>query len=86
MKTKERVLQWCNRVRRKFGKKPVARIRCGDVGEIYSCPLANTIGNCAVADELWVETKEGEEMLYYPRYIERFIEDFDAGEYPELVK
>lgn len=84
---KAQALVWCNKVRKILGRKPVKALRKGTIGNETSCALANTIGDADVtAGEVRVSVAGTPITIETPSYIEKFIDDFDAEGYPELVK
>ena len=77
------VLAYVNRIRKKLGKKPIKRLPKGDKKQPDSCPIRNGLGFGSVGD-LFI-TGLGME-LKTPRYVAKFIHDFDSGKHPELVR
>ena len=88
-------LKFANAVRVKLGRKPVTRLRKGEECSATRCPIARTIGG-----QIWIDVTERRAAAYTDiddlRYVRNpflvggrraadFIEEFDDGNYPELV-
>ena len=89
---KRAALRFANRVRAKLGRKPVTRLRRGDIGNSYSCALTNTIGSDIITTTKKVRLRvEGADwtrdqvVAEVPDNVRHFINDFDMGNYPELT-
>lgn len=66
------VLAWVNRIRKLDGKRPLKRLPKGDKSDAYSCPIARATGRGIVGYE-------------HPA-VGKFVDNFDAGKYPWLVR
>lgn len=95
-KTKARVLKWANKIRAKhFNKKPLKRLPKGKCASGIAC----VVHNCFTYSgdfRLYVDNSKislvnpTEEpcvpFIIVPKYISKFIDDFDNGKYPELER
>jgi len=90
------VLRWTNRARRYMGLRPIKRLPKGIVGDSFSCPIGT-----ALQKKIEVPASEGVEdqnhvMLPFEEdasikllttdAVDSFIEEFDMGNYPELIR
>lgn len=86
----KRVIAWVNRIRREhFGKGPIKRLPRGEINSECSCPIHNSFwkpgkGGYVYGDRMNFPVFEMDVSL--PIFVQTFIEDFDSGKYPELVK
>lgn len=92
-KAEQKVLAYVNRQRAKLKLKPLKRLPKGFPGICRACPIANALsvgGYAADVDaghlEVWPEEKPDVTSLStdLPKYVSRFVEDFDEGKYPHL--
>lgn len=77
-----RVLAWCNKQRKNYGFKPRKTISGGHCLNSDSCVITRT------AKLNWTERYIAEavngDIIKLPKYIQRFINFFDRGDYPHL--
>lgn len=82
-----KVLQWVNARRKDFNLKPLSALPKGEIDSSGSCPIAKSL---FINDALNLEVLSSEISMFYstqpPKYISKFIDDFDMGKFPELVK
>lgn len=78
-----RVLAWCNKVRAKLGRKPVATLACGDKFYVCECVLMRTLDAERVTYRS-TTLRDGMEVKH-PEYIRKFIHSFDTGRLPHLI-
>jgi hypothetical protein len=83
------VLRFCNDQRRQYGLEPVKYLSRGQRRQFEDCPVRNTIGGDLVRGlvsltycKAIIDGKLVKRPL--PPAILRFIEQFDAGAFPEL--
>lgn len=81
----ERILNLCNRVRAKLGKKPVKRLKKGVMDDSACCPIARTIGGVEVGDTTIDKAWTWETIITLPKYAQDWIKAFDNKEIPELL-
>ena len=79
-----RVLAYVNRIRKKLGKKPIKRLPKGDKLCYGSCPIARATG-CDV-HSTWMVNRNTLDETRLPSYIQDWIDRFDSGKHPELVR
>jgi hypothetical protein len=81
----EKVLGWVNRVRKAQGMSPIARLPKGRVMDMCDCPVARALGGAETV--LLVSEFPSNFPIHrveHPKYVQSFIQAFDAGRYPEL--
>lgn len=91
-----KVLAWVNRIRKQYqGKRPLLKLPKGELRSSTSCVIHNCF---AKSGDLSIWVKDGfvapaaaicglaEEPILFPKYVEKFIERFDVGLYPELIQ
>lgn len=92
MNSKDKVLKWANRIRKEvFHKKPLKRLPRGVMEDGQSCVIHNCFA-AAYDRDILVDPERtliyGDsfmtDIIHHPLYIQKFISDFDGGEYPEL--
>lgn len=76
----DRILAYCNRIRKKMGKKPIKQMRKGYRGLPCQCPIAHTIGLVKV----WAGVHTDTDSYKFTKQVSKFINEFDAGLWPEL--
>lgn len=83
------VLRFVNRQRAEYGLEPVDAISRGRRRDFFGCPIRNSVGGDVVdalcsLTHLKVRIKGKLKKRPLPPSIVRFIEQFDAGKFPEL--
>jgi hypothetical protein len=94
------LLKQVNKARVALGLTMLQRLPKGHQGSLSLCPLAVAMGKKCTVDEGVLEFRNEDyarkvagawhvsrnaRVLDTPRNMARFVEDFDSGEYPELV-
>lgn len=82
-----KALAWCNARRQEKGKRPLKKMPKGRQQDQMSCPCGRTC-------KLWVDSlvwKFCDDPVYaknrpLPKYMQRFVEKFDEGEFPHLIE
>ncbi|MCH7549649.1 MAG: hypothetical protein IH969_08980 [Candidatus Krumholzibacteriota bacterium] len=90
----KRVLDYVNRIRKALGYKPRKTLAKGIRGKASICPIACSIPVVVFTDsESMVFLNPGipknagiVEEMQHPQYVTDFIDNFDDGKYPELIK
>ena len=88
--TYHQTLKWINRIRRKYGKGGLRKIRKGNHTG-YHCPIASSLKDCfdkpIYASRYNVFVMDSIEEEKYPKYVIEFVRAFDARKkYLELYK
>lgn len=86
-KQEKRLLAWVNEQRAKLGRKRLKYLKHGVPGiGLLNCPLARSIGpGCRIERGRWgFQGKEGYTQYRNPKYVQRFIQKYDLGDYPGL--
>lgn len=84
----ERALDWANKVRGAFGKKPLKSMPKGERSRSRRCPLALAVGGEVASGDMVFINKNGItfDVQSIPRSVGNFVDRFDAGKYPQLEK
>lgn len=84
-------LAWCNRLRKRNGKKPLAKLPKGVKNDAMSCPCGKACGLAVYSDGAYEDHSDdwGWDMPAEVRiartnkFVAEFIERFDNGDIPE---
>lgn len=80
---KERVLDWCNDIRLRFGDQVMLKaLPAGIQNRSCECPVARA---CKALVGVITLTRD-EKTIEMPSYISDFVCDFDDGYFPELIE
>jgi len=89
--TEEEVVDFCNSIRRRFGKPLRCTLSQGVAFDACECVVARTIGKIkgtapmAGSSGIVITTKQGGIIdIVVPRFVQIFMEDFDGGKYKHL--
>lgn len=91
---RQMVLEWVNKVRLEYGMEPLTELPRGYRSKASSCPIARglsngwkaeTSGGTTVMTKKRLFRRKEEKIVEHPNFVFRFVFDFDAGRYPELV-
>lgn len=86
----KKTLNWVNKIRTNFGDPPIEDILLGIQGSNLHCPLAHSIGHQCLVGPFMVTyptyevVPSNHRAIRVPRYVRRFIKDFDNGRYADL--
>ena len=80
----EAALAFANKLRRARGAAPLDELPKGHQTSLSYCPLARATE--AQVDTNEIQMGDDGQWLQLPRDVARFVEKFDDGKYPELVK
>jgi len=76
-------LAWCNELRAKDGKPPLARLPLGRRNRADSCPCGKATGWRVDEDVTW---RHGAPILDTPPAVRIFIGAFDSGRLPQYER
>ena len=83
---KAAALGFCNAVRADQGRPRIQNLPPGSPKATLKCPIANATGLACDGIGLYEPTGGLNPAVFIPPAVRRFIELFDSGQYPELVK
>lgn len=80
-------LEWCNRQRKKQGKKPLKRLPKGNIGSIASCPCGSAAGLYVGLITYWDYNNTTKCVNYklLPKSVKTFVREFDRGHLPQYI-
>jgi hypothetical protein len=84
----KKTLQWCNRIRKKQGKKLLTKLPKGVMGDPWSCPCgraAKVFVGCGTWTA-WTAAGKPRETGDLPEAVQEFVYRFDYGLIPEYVE
>ena len=85
-------LYWVNQGRKVLGLPPLNDLSKGAPSSVGCCPIAMSLSHNRY--EVWAyntrvvfshQFEKNPISIDYPDYVRRFVNDFDAGKYPEYI-
>jgi hypothetical protein len=81
-----KVLEWVNEIRANHKRKPIKRLPKGELGSSDNCTIAKALRAYHVCHNDYYFDSGPDEVYKIPQIISDFIDQFDAGNFSELIK
>jgi hypothetical protein len=80
-------LDFANKYRKREGLEPLSELPRGEIDKVSRCPLARALPGDAYVDGCAAQLEgEAADYIDLPPAVQRFVERFDAEEYPYLIE